>query len=117
MPATHAILSSRVEFTTEVTRIDVELGLVDETSHHVGFAIGEQLHALDGALGHEAGAVTLLGAVGDDIALRRADVGHLGRGPETEVCQAKHREKHTTRPRRRHDAAPKTGAGVEKTLH
>ena len=83
--ATYAILSSRVELTTEITILNVELRLVDDAGHHVRLAVGNELHALDGTLGHETGAVALLGAVGNDITLGGTDVAHLGGTPQAEV--------------------------------
>ena len=83
----HAVLSSGVELTAEVAAGNVNFRLVDETSHHVRVAVEEDLHALDGTLGHDASAVALFGAVGDDLALGVGNVVQSGRAPKTEICQ------------------------------
>ena len=84
-PSTDAVLASRVELASGVTGGDVDLGLVEKTGHHVRFAVEEDLHARDRALGHDARAVAGLGAVGDDLALSVGDVIQRRRAPQAEV--------------------------------
>ena len=82
---TNQISTVRVHFSSRVSSSDIDLRLVDETGHHVRLAVEEQLHALDGTLGHDAGAVTLLSAVRNDLTLGVGDVVQCRRTPEAEV--------------------------------
>ena len=52
--ASHAVLPTRVELAAKVSRLGVDLCLVDETSHHVRLAVKEELHAHNRALRHDA---------------------------------------------------------------
>ena len=83
---TYAILRAGVELSSVVTVLNVELGLVNDTSEHPVVVGLEELGALDGTLGHDASAVALLGAPRDDFTLSVGD-GRVGggRSPETEV--------------------------------
>jgi hypothetical protein len=83
---TYAVLRARVELASVVAVLDVELGLVDETSDHPVVLRLEELGAEEGALLHDAGAVALLGAPRDLVTLGVGD-GRVGgsRGPKAEV--------------------------------
>ena len=85
---THEIGTVGVELSSVVTVLNVELGLVDDTSEHPVVVGLEELSALDGALGHDASAVALLGAPSnfDTLAVTNCSVG-IRRGEETEICE------------------------------
>ena len=76
----------RVELTTVVALLDVDLGLVNKADD---LNVGGGAHELDtgeGTLGNEAGATASLGAPGDLLTLRVGDEGALlGGSPEAEV--------------------------------
>jgi len=80
------ILSSRVELSSEISLLDVELGLVDHTSDHPVLFVLEDLHALDSTIRDLTSAMALLGTVGNYFALSISDkrVGFVRR-PETEI--------------------------------
>ena len=83
---THQVGTVRVELTTVVTVLDVDLGLVNEADD---LDVGGGAHELDtgeGTLGDEAGATAGLGAPSDLLTLRVGDERVLlGGSPEAEV--------------------------------
>lgn len=78
----------RVELSSVVVGLDVDLGLVDETSDLDIIWGLDVLHALEGAVGDDASSATSLGTPGDLLTFRIGDrrVG-FGGGPETEVYE------------------------------
>lgn len=75
-----------IELASVVVGVEVDLGLVDEADDHDVVVGGDVLDTEEGAVGHDTGAVALLGAPGDLVGLGLADgVVGLGGRPEAEV--------------------------------
>ena len=88
--STHGILSSRVELSSSIAILDVDLGLVNETGYHRVVRGVEDLETLEGAIEHDTGAMALFGAPSDLFALSVGD-GRVGggRSPQTKIYKSK----------------------------
>lgn len=84
-----AILSSRVELTTKVKwlGLNVDLGLVNETGDLDVSRALDELETLEGTLRNETSTFAGLGTPGDFDTLSVTNGGQLGRSKETEIIQ------------------------------
>lgn len=88
--STYSVLSSRVELTSSIAILDVDLGLVDKTGDHGVIGRIEDLETLEGTVEHDTGTMALFRAPSNLLALSVGDgrVGS-GRSPQTEIYKSK----------------------------
>lgn len=85
--STYKILTVRVKLSSVIVSLDVDLGLVDETSDLDIIWGLDVLNTLEGAVGDDTSTATSLSTPSNllTLSVRDSRVG-LGRCPETEVC-------------------------------